>query len=161
MALTVDASRLIRVAPGTIWEMWRDLPRWPRWQPEAVEARWVVGTPWTDGSTFALLRRGPWPLLHWLPGGAARRFVGRVLSTAEGQLLVWELRPTANAWLGPILVESVRLEAAPGGTTVTHTLTAHGPLPSLLGLVGLRGRLQRQATETLDSLARSLAGSRT
>lgn len=149
MPVSAEASRLIRAAPGAVWQVWRDLPGWPRWQPEAVEARWREGRRWADGSTFSLLRRVPWAILR-------RRFVGRVLSTAEEQLLVWELRPTTATWLGPTLIESVRLEPAPGGTTVTHTLTAHGLLPTLLGPLGLGRRLSRQAEETLDALQRVL-----
>ncbi|HBY97016.1 MAG: SRPBCC family protein [Ardenticatenaceae bacterium] len=156
MPVSAEASRLIRAAPGAVWQVWRDFQRWPRWQPEAVEAHWLAGAPWTDGSTFSLLRRVPWALLRRLMGGGARRFVGRVLSTAEEQLLVWELRPTMGTWLGPTLVESVRLEPAPGGTTVSLTLTAHGPLPTLLGPLGLRGQLRSQAEETLDGLQRLL-----
>jgi hypothetical protein len=150
MATTAEASRLLRVAPGTVWETWRDLPRWPQWQPETIGAMWLSGQPWADGSTFDLLRRPPWSILQRF--GSNRRFRGRVLSTAENQLLVWELTPTTAALLGPTLVESIRLEPAPGGTTITHTITAHGLLPTLVGPLGLQGQLQQQASETLDGL---------
>lgn len=160
MPVTAEASRLIRAAPGAVWHAWRDLTRWSEWQPETVEARWLSGPPWADGSTFELLRRGPWKMLRRLPGGSARRFTGRVLSTAEEQLLVWELEPIAARSLGPTLVESVRLEPAPSGTTVTHTLTAHGLLPTLLGPFGLRRRLEAQAAGTLEGVQRLLRPSR-
>lgn len=154
MPVSAEASRLIRAAPGAAWQVWRDLPGWPRWQPETVQARWLDDRPWADGSTFALLRRVPWTLLHGLPGGGARRFTGRVLSSVDEHLLVLELRPTTAGGLGPILVESVRLEPAPGGVTVSLTLTAHGLLPTFLAPLGLGRQLRAQAEENLDGLQR-------
>lgn len=156
MPASAESSRLIRAAPGAVWAAWRDLPSWPRWRPEVVEARWQTGTPWADGSGFALLRHGPWSSLNRLSGAQARRFSGRVLSTADEQLLVWELQPTTGGWLGPTMIESVRLEPAPGGTTVTHSLSAHGPLPALLGPFGLGARMQAQSEQTLEGLLRML-----
>ncbi len=156
MATTVSATKLIRVAPGTLWKKWRDLRAWPDWQPETVEARWRDGEPWAAGSTFVLLRRGPFGWLRRVPGASARRFVGRVLSTAAEQLLVWELTPTSAGWFGPTVVESVRLDPAPSGTTVTLTLTAHGLAPTLLGPL-LSGPLRAQAEATLNGLQHAMA----
>ncbi|MDQ4078316.1 MAG: SRPBCC family protein [Chloroflexota bacterium] len=156
MAKTVTATKLIRVAPGTIWKKWCDLPHWARWQPGTIEARWLEGTPWEPGSTFILLRRGPFRLLQRFPGMEARRFVGKVLSVAEEQLLVWELTPTSIAWFGPVVVESVRLDPAPGGTTVLLTLTAHGLGPTLFSFF-LGGPLKAQVEATLEGLHRDLA----
>lgn len=156
MPPSATATRLIRTAAGPIWQAWLDLPRWARWQPETAEARWQAGDAWLEGSTFTLLRRTPWPLLGNVPGANARRFVGQVQAVSDEQLLVWELRPTSLGWLGPIVVESVRLDAAPSGTSVTLTLTAHGPLPTLLSPV-LPSRLWSQANATLDGLQHFLA----
>lgn len=156
MARTVVAERLIRVAPGTVWKTWGALVRWPRWQPETEEAGWIGAERWVEGSTFSLLRRTPYPLLGRLPGAAARRFVGQVMSVVDESLLLWELRPTRAGWFGPVLVESVRLDPAPSGTTVTVSLTAHGLGPSLLGpLMG--GPLAAQLDALLDGLHHELA----
>jgi hypothetical protein len=156
MPPSATATLLIRTAAAPIWQAWLDLPGWPRWQPETAEGRWLQGDSWAEGSTFGLLRRTPWPLLGRLPGANARRFTGHVQAVSNESLLVWELRPTALGWLGPVVVESVRLDAAPGGTTVTLTLTAHGLLPTLLSPL-LPGRLWSQANATLDGLHRHLA----
>jgi hypothetical protein len=156
MALSVTATRLIRVASGSLWEKWLDLYRWPQWQPETMRAEWVQGQPWEVGSTFLLLRRGPFRWLHGIPGAAARRFTGKVLSTATESLLVWELSPTSGRWFGPVVVQSVRLAPAPGGTTVSLTLSAHGLGPALLTPL-LGGPLHAQAEATLEALHRELS----
>lgn len=156
MAPSASATTLFRIAPGTVWKDWLDLPAWQRWNPEVREAHWLSGTPWQVGSTFTLLRRTPYRLLDRIAGANARRFTGRVLSVAEEQLLVWELTPTTAAWFGPTLVESVRLSPAPGGTNVSVTLTAHGLGPTLLGFL-LGGPLHEQAQSTLRALQHHLA----
>lgn len=157
MAVSVTATSLIRVAPGTVWKSWLALPQWGRWQPATVEASWTPGAePWQQDSTFTLLRRTPFAFLDRAAGANARHFEGRVLSVSEGQLLAWELQPRRAAWFGPVLVESVRLTPAPSGTTVALTLTAHGLGPRLLGLF-LRGPLQGQVEGTLAGLRARLA----
>jgi hypothetical protein len=149
-------TRLIRTAPGTVWKAWRNLPRWSSWNPAILEGRWLHGTPWEEGSTFEVVRRGPSGILRLLPGLGVRRYQGKVLSTAEEQLLVWELRPMQAAWLGPVTVESVRLEPAPGGTTVSYTIGSHGAGAGLLSSL-LGGMLYDQAIAALDSLRQELA----
>ena len=139
----------MRVAPGTVWQQWLALRRWPSWQPESQSVRWLGGGGWEEGSRFELLRATPYGV------GPARRYVGVVLSLVEEQLLLWELRPVRAAALGPVLVESVRLTPAPGGTTVTLSITAHGALPRLIGPL-LVGPLHRQATATLEGLHHAL-----
>ncbi len=156
MPASATATRLVRTAPGAVWKLWRDLPRWRRWHPEVIESAWQGGAAWDQGSSFSLLRRSPYALLRRVPGIDARRFTGRVLSTSDEQLLVWELQPTRAAWLGPVIVESIRLEPAPGGTTVTLTVTAHGVAPSLLAPL-LAGPLRSQAAAALEGLHRELS----
>lgn len=151
-----SATILVRIAPGTVWKTWLDLPEWKEWQPETVEVRWLnPSKPWEIGSTFMLRRRIPFSIFNKIGFSNTRRFIGQILSVAEGQLLVWELRPTQAGWFGPILVQSVRLAPAPGGTTVTLTLTAHGLGPRLFGFA-LRGPLQSQVEATLEGLRYNL-----
>ncbi|MGB0384509.1 MAG: SRPBCC family protein [Ardenticatenaceae bacterium] len=152
MASSATANILLRVAPGTVWKAWRNLKQWPEWQPETVKAHWVDGSnAWEIGSRFMLLRQIPFGILGRIPGANSRSFIGEVLSTAEEQLLVWELRPSRVNWFGPIIVQSVRLTPAPSGTTVTLTLSTHGLGPTLLRPF-LGGRLQSQAEATLEGL---------
>lgn len=147
---------LVRIAPGTVWKTWLDLPKWEEWQPETLEARWLNrGKPWETGSTFMLRRRIPFSIGKKIGFSNTRRFIGQVLSVAEGQLLVWELRPTQIGWFGPILVQSVRFAPSPGGTSVSLTLTAHGLGPRLFGFA-LRGPLQSQVEATLEGLRYTL-----
>ncbi len=152
MPVTASATKLIRIAPGTLWNVWRDLARWPDWQPTISSARWLDGSPWEQGSTFRLLRRGGDGVLGRLVGNAARTSLGQVLSTAEGRLLVWELKSDSASWLIPTTVESVRLDPAPGGTTVSLTLAAHGFASFLV-----RGALQARADATLEGLWHDVA----
>lgn len=156
MAPSASATILFRVAPGTVWKGWLNLPAWRDWDPEVRESAWLSGAPWQVGSTFTLLRRTPYRALDRVSGANARRFTGRVLSVAEEQLLVWELTPTTAAWFGPTLVESVRLSPAPGGTNVSVTLTAHGLGPTLFAFL-LGGPLSEQAQATLRGFQRHLA----
>ncbi len=150
MATTVTSTVNIRTAAGAIWDIWSDLDGWRDWQPETVSATWLAGAAgWQPDSRFDLLRRTPYGM------GPSRRFVGKVLSGAKEQLLVWELQPTTAAWFGPTLVQSVRLSPNPGGTTVTMTITAHGLGPSLLGFV-LKGSLQKQSDALLAALKQKL-----
>ena len=150
MATTVTSTVNIRTAAGAIWDVWTDLDDWRGWQPETVSATWLSGAAaWTPGSRFDLLRRSPYGF------GPARRFVGKVQSAAKEQLLVWELEPTTAAWFGPTIVQSVRLNPTPGGTTVTLTITAHGLGPSLLGFI-VKGPLQKQADELIAALKQKL-----
>lgn len=147
----------MRLAPGTVWKTWCELPEWITWQPETLEASWLDGKrPWENGSCFSLLRELPFGILSRIPTFKARRFIGQVLSSSEEQLLVWELRPTRLSWFGPILVESVRLSPAPGGTTVSLTLTAHGLAPKMMAPV-LNQALQSQVEATLEGLEHHLA----
>ena len=142
-----SANILIRIAPGTVWKTWCNLDQWQKWQPETVEVFWLNNAiPWQTGAEFSLLRKLPFPVL-----GGNRRFIGKVLSVAEEQLLVWELRPTRAGWFGPTIVQSVRLSPAPGGTTVFLSLTLHGLGPSLMRPF-LGGALQRQIQESLEGL---------
>lgn len=147
---------LVRIAPGTVWKTWLDLPRWQEWQPETLEAHWLKASkPWEIGSTFTLRRRIPFSIFNKIGFSNTRRFIGQILSVAEGQLLVWELRPTQAGWFGPILVQSVRLMPSPSGTSVSLTLTAHGIGPRLFGFA-LRGPLQSQVEATLEGLRYNL-----
>lgn len=156
MAKQVSEEKWIKVAAGTLWRWWTELERWPRWQPETEAARWIEGEPWAEGSRFELLRRGPFPVFHRIPGAGARRFVGQVRSVAHESLLVWELTPTTASWFGPELVQSVRFDSAPNGTTLHLSLGAHGLGPTLLGPL-LGGPLHAQASATLDALAHAVA----
>lgn len=150
MATTVTSTIFIRTAPGTVYNIWRDLEQWHGWQPETVSAQWLAGAPkWEPDSRFELLRRTPYGI------GPSRRFTGRVLSAAQDQLLVWELTPTSAGWFGPNLVQSIRLAPAPGGTNVNLTLSAEGLGPSLLGFI-VKGPLQRQANSLLEGLQHQL-----
>lgn len=149
MAVSVTVQKLIRVAPGTVWRAWEALPRWPQWQPESEAARWLGAPGWQEGSCFELLRRPPYPFLP------ARRFNGVARAVAPEQLLVWELTATRASWLGPTLVESVRLSPAPSGTSVILTLTLHGLLPTLLTPI-LPPLLRRQLQAQLEGLQRHL-----
>ena len=106
----------------------------PRWQPGE--------TAWAVGSRFVVAR----PALL----GGERDYEGTVQSIAEGRLLVCELRPTTG--VGPLLVESLRLDATPSGSSVALTVSAHGPLAMLW-----RGKLQSNAQRQLDALHRELA----
>jgi hypothetical protein len=150
MSTTITSTIFIRTAPGTVYALWRDLAQWHTWQPETLSAQWLAGAPaWDVNSRFELLRRTPYGI------GPSRRFTGVVRSTAQDQLLVWELTPTSAAWFGPNLVQSVRLSPAPGGTNVNLTITAHGLGPSLLGFV-VKGPLQRQGNTLLEGLQHKL-----
>jgi hypothetical protein len=150
MPTTVTSTTFIHTAAGTVYSLWRDLPQWHTWQPETVSAQWLSGAaPWDPNSRFELVRRTPYGV------GPSRRFTGVVRSAAQDQLLVWELTPTSAAWLGPNLVQSVRLSPAPGGTNVTLTITAHGLAPSVLGFI-VKGPLQRQADSLLEGLQHQL-----
>ena len=152
MASPTSANMLIRIAPGTLWNVWRNLKKWAEWQPETVEAYWIDGAkPWAVGSEFMLRRKIPFGILGRISSGNTRRFIGRVLSVAEKQLLVWELAPTSARWFGPTIVQSVRLTPAPAGTMVILSLTLHGLGPTLLRPF-LVGPLESQAKETLEGL---------
>lgn len=150
MPTTVTAVTFIRTAPGTIYTLWRDLDQWHTWQPETVSAQWLAGAaPWSPDSRFDLLRRSPYKITPH------RRFVGYVRSAAQDQMLVWELLPTSAAWFGPTLVESVRLDPAPGGTNITITITAHGFGPTILAPI-LKPSLRGQVDALLDALKHKL-----
>lgn len=150
MATSVTTTTFIRTAPGTVYNLWRDLDQWHTWQPETVSAQWLSGAaPWESNSRFELVRHTPYGI------GPSRRFTGRVLSVAQDQLLVWELTPTSATWFGPHLVQSIRLSPAPGGTNVTLTLSADGLGPSVLGFI-VKGPLQRQAESLSEGLQHKL-----
>lgn len=55
MSLTFEYATTARCSPEHIWQVFQDIERWPRWDPQAVElARWISGEPWAKGSRFEI-----------------------------------------------------------------------------------------------------------
>lgn len=154
MATTTTNTLFLRMAAGAAWEHFYDLARWQSWQPQTQSAEWLAGaTPWATNAPFALTRRAPFSSL---PGLNATRFVGKAVSAVEEKLLVWELQPASPSLAGLVLVQSVRLDETPAGTTITLTTAAHGAGASLFGFL-IKGALQQQGDALLEGLRYALA----
>ena len=55
MSLKVEYADVARCAPQHVWRVFQEIEQWPRWDPSAIRsARWITGTPWTQGSRFEI-----------------------------------------------------------------------------------------------------------
>src|SRR4051812_40300728 len=55
MSLKIEYAVRINATPDVVWQVFHEIERWPRFDPEAVQsARWVSGEPWKPGSKFEL-----------------------------------------------------------------------------------------------------------
>ncbi len=55
MSLKIEFALNINANPDTIWTVFHEIERWPRWDPMSLEeAKWVSGEPWKQGSKFAM-----------------------------------------------------------------------------------------------------------
>jgi hypothetical protein len=63
MSLKLEYALSINATPDVIWQVFNEIERWPRWDPEALQsARWVEGEPWQQGSKFELKTLKPMAL---------------------------------------------------------------------------------------------------
>lgn len=55
MSLKLEYATTAHCGPEHIWNVFQEIERWPRWDPDAVQsARWVSGAPWTKGARFEI-----------------------------------------------------------------------------------------------------------
>lgn len=55
MSLKFEYTTVARCGPEHIWQVFSEIERWPRWDPEAIQSvRWVSGAPWEKGSRFEI-----------------------------------------------------------------------------------------------------------
>ncbi len=50
--VVVEESIVVNAPKAKVWQVFRDLEQWPKWNAGVVEAKWVLGEPWVKGSTF-------------------------------------------------------------------------------------------------------------
>ncbi len=62
MSLKLEHAVTINATPDVIWQVFHEIERWPRWDPEAIKSvKWVSGEPWTKGAKFEMKVSKPMP----------------------------------------------------------------------------------------------------
>jgi hypothetical protein len=148
--IAIRCARVVDVPADLVWEIVRDVPRWPQWDPyivrlervgEGQESAWEPGTQWDE-----TVRRGP--------------FRPRFRVTVEdgcGQSTV--------CWRGRYLfiqaMHSWSVVAVPDGVEVRSLEVFDGPRPILLaaGWLFRLFRVKQMAERSLEALT-ALAVSR-
>ncbi len=60
MSLTIEYAAIAQCTPLHIWQVFEQIERWPRWDPDAISnVRWVSGDPWTKGAKFSIQMQKP------------------------------------------------------------------------------------------------------
>jgi uncharacterized membrane protein len=111
-------------SPGDVWRLFVDLERWPDMTKSMREVRRLDSGPLRVGSE-AVVRQPGLPRARW-----------RVTKLEPGYCFTWE-----SAAGGVATAASHIVEADGQGAMITLTLSQHGPLAGLMGvLVGRRAR---------------------
>jgi uncharacterized protein YndB with AHSA1/START domain len=129
-----EASRFVRASRESIWQLWTDVERWPRWDDDVEWAK-------LDGAFVAGTRGKLKPR-----GGPVTKF--EVLS-------VDPYRSFCDRSYLPLthLDFTHRLDPADGGVHVTHTITVSGPLGWLFSRIIGRAKLADGLPRAVDKLA--------
>lgn len=121
-------------APGDVWAVWADVPRWPEWDIE-LESASIEGGRFVLGARGTLRpRRGP-----------ASSFVVSEFEPEEGYAFATRLplcELVVRRWLG---------ESGDGGTTFTHEVSFVGPLSPLFGAL-LGGRFRAALPAVMENV---------
>ena len=138
-------------APGDVWAVWADVPRWPEWDVE-LESASIEGGRLALGAGGKLRpKRGP-----------TSSFVVSEFKIGEGYAFATRLP------LCELVVRRHLGEDRDGGTTFTHEVSFVGPLSFLFGAL-LGGRFRAALPGVMENVRRiaesraqeGLAGSRT
>jgi hypothetical protein len=55
MSIQIEYATVAHCGAQHIWTVFREIERWPRWDPQAIRSvRWVSGDPWTKGARFEI-----------------------------------------------------------------------------------------------------------
>lgn len=112
----VEHSEVSRASPAAIWALYADVENWPSWDPALEWVKWPG--PFVAGGSGTMKPRG----------APVSKFV---MTRCEPNKGFTDVSPMP---LARIVFDHV-LEAVPGGTKVTHSATAHGPLGWLIALL--------------------------
>ena len=61
MAIRYHNVLTARCAPEIVWQAFRDVERWPEWNPVIAKASWNGAAPWQKGSALEIQIGGPHP----------------------------------------------------------------------------------------------------
>ncbi len=60
MSVKIEYATVAQCGPQHIWQVFQEIERWPRWDPEAIRhIRWLTGEPWSKGSRFEISLNKP------------------------------------------------------------------------------------------------------
>lgn len=55
MSLKLEYATIARCGPEHLWNVFKEIEQWPRWDPDAIKSvRWVSGAPWSKGARFEI-----------------------------------------------------------------------------------------------------------
>jgi ligand-binding SRPBCC domain-containing protein len=62
MAVTFEYESVVQCSPEKVWECFRDVSAWKRFNPAISNVRWTKGEPWQPGSHLAMDLVQPRPI---------------------------------------------------------------------------------------------------
>ena len=139
----VQSQLYIHAAREAAWKKFTNLADWPRWNSEILATEWVTGTPWEEGSVFALRHKS---LL-----GATTTTVATLRMVVAGQAATWE-----STGAGMQIINSARFDDDLGGCKLTARHSYHGAPAYLLRL--LKARQQRTLAGAMEELKEYVEG---
>lgn len=146
--LRIERSIDVHATAARVWDVFRNLDDWPRWDPGCAWARSLTPEPWLPGGLVEELRLprllGARPMLHrarveHVDPGRHLEWIS-VLGGVGGRRAV-EIRPLPSGWTRVVVVERAR-----------------GPLVLAIRALGIPREWARQMDDALRGLKAAAEG---
>lgn len=141
--VSAGASRTVAADPSTVYALVADVTRMGEWSPETVSAEWLDGaTAAVAGARFA--GRNELGSLRWTTKPV-------VLEAESGRRFAFKVPGRAGAtW-------TYELEAVPGGTRITETVSQDKPSPLPIRLLQRRAGVTDRSASLQAGIETTLA----
>ena len=140
--LQVSADLYIHAAAAAVWQKLSRLEEWPRWNSQILEARWLQGDAWQEGSVFQLRHKSLF---------GTTTTTATVRMCVPGDTVVWE-----STGAGMTIVSGAQFRDEVGGCKLTARHTYHGVVVYALHLI--RHRQQKILEAAMRELKESVEG---
>jgi uncharacterized membrane protein len=133
--MEIKVSSEVNAPVETIWSIFENVTRWPRWVPSFESIRALHEEKLRLGSTFSIKQRGmPW--LEW-----------KIIQIEIGKSFAWECRKPGVTMRGEHCLRSISAEKS----SIALVFSQTGVLGTPIGII-FREKAKRMITLELDGL---------